>query len=55
VLEIVCEYLYYKQKHVGAKDVSDMDFPTELLLELVMAADYLHSRVYATSSPTWSL
>ncbi|KAK3049822.1 Transcription elongation factor B (SIII), polypeptide 1 (15kDa, elongin C) [Extremus antarcticus] len=44
VLEKVCEYFYYYQKHKGAKDVTDMDFPIELSLELVMAADYLDSR-----------
>lgn len=42
VLEKVCEYLYYNEKHRDAKDVADMDFPTELSLELLMAADYLH-------------
>lgn len=34
--------MYYKEKHQGGKDVSDMDLPMELLLELVIAADYLH-------------
>jgi transcription elongation factor B subunit 1 len=41
VLEKVCEYLYYNQKHAEAKDVSDMDIPPELCLELLIAADYL--------------
>ncbi|CBX92922.1 hypothetical protein IAQ61_005729 [Plenodomus lingam] len=41
VLEKVCEYLYYNQKHAGSKDVSDMDIPPELCLELLIAADYL--------------
>lgn len=41
VLEKVCEYLYYNQKHADSKDVSDMDIPPELCLELLIAADYL--------------
>jgi transcription elongation factor B subunit 1 len=41
VLEKVCEYLYYNQKHMESKDVSDMDIPPELCLELLIAADYL--------------
>lgn len=41
VLETVCEYLYYKEKNKDEKDVPDMDFPMELCLELLLAADYL--------------
>lgn len=41
VLEKVCEYLYYNEKHKESKDVPDMDIPPELCLELLMAADYL--------------
>ena len=41
VLEKVCEYFYYNEKNKDEKDVPDMDFPTELCLELLMAADYL--------------
>jgi hypothetical protein len=41
VLEKVCEYLYYNQKNSNSKDVSDMDIPPELCLELLIAADYL--------------
>lgn len=37
----MCEYLYYNQKHAESKDVSDMDIPPELCLELLIAADYL--------------
>mgnify|MGYP004503097169 CR=1 FL=1 len=52
VLEKVCEYLYYNQKHADSKDVSDMDIPPELCLELLIAADYLdgmllfHIKIY---------
>lgn len=42
VLEKVCEYLYYNEKHKESKDVPDMDIPPELCLELLMAADYLN-------------
>ena len=42
VLEKVCEYLYYNEKHKDARDVPDMDIPPELCLELLMAADYLN-------------
>ncbi|KAF2728750.1 POZ domain-containing protein [Polyplosphaeria fusca] len=41
VLEQVCLYLYYHQKHAEARDVPDPDVPQELLLELLMAAEYL--------------
>jgi elongin-C len=41
VLEQVCNYLYYHQKHAEARDVPDPDLPQELLLELLMAAEYL--------------
>ena len=50
VLEKVCEYFYYNEKHKDAKDVPDMDIPTELSLELLIAADYLDG----TIKPTWS-
>lgn len=42
VLEKVCEYLYYAEKHRDAKDVPDMELPPELCLELLMAADFLN-------------
>jgi len=42
VLEKVCEYFYYNEKHKNAKDVSDMEIPPELCLELLMAADFLN-------------
>ncbi|PSN73331.1 cytochrome P450 [Corynespora cassiicola Philippines] len=41
ILEKVCEYLYYNQKHAESKDVPDMEVPPELSLELLIAADYL--------------
>ena len=41
VLEKVCEYLCYNEKHKDQIDVPDMDIPPELCLELLMAADYL--------------
>lgn len=41
VLEKVCEYLYYNEKHKDSTNVADMDIPPELCLELLMAADYL--------------
>ncbi|KAK4983736.1 elongin C [Elasticomyces elasticus] len=41
VLEKVCEYFYYNEKHKDSRDVPDMDFPPELCLELLMAADFL--------------
>ena len=41
VLETVCEYMYYNLKHKESKDVQDMKLPTELLLQLVVAANYL--------------
>lgn len=45
MLEKVCEYLYYNEKHKDAKDVADMDIPPELCLELLMAADYLNGKL----------
>lgn len=44
MLEKVCEYFYYNERNKSAKDVTDMDFPTELCLELLMAADYLDGK-----------
>ncbi len=44
VLEKVCEYFYYNEKNKDAKDVPDMDIPTELSLELLIAADYLDGK-----------
>jgi transcription elongation factor B subunit 1 len=42
VLEKVCEYFYYNEKHKNSRDVPDIDVPAELCLELLMAADYLN-------------
>jgi transcription elongation factor B subunit 1 len=44
VLEKVCEYLYYNEKHKQATEVTDMEIPPELCLELLMAADYLQGQ-----------
>lgn len=41
VLEKVCEYFLYNEKHKDQVNVPDMDIPPELCLELLMAADYL--------------
>ncbi|GME24995.1 Transcriptional elongation regulator [Neofusicoccum parvum] len=54
VLEKVCEYLYYNEKHKDTKDVPDMDIPAELCLELLMAADYLNGEwPHPPSSRSW--
>ncbi|EFX06685.1 transcriptional elongation regulator elc1 elongin [Grosmannia clavigera kw1407] len=41
VLEKVVEYFQYWYKNQNKEDVPDMEIPTELCLELLMAADYL--------------
>jgi transcription elongation factor B subunit 1 len=41
VLEKVCEYFMYNEKHKDQANVPDMEIPAELCLELLMAADYL--------------
>lgn len=41
VLEKVCEYLYYNERHHDMTNVPDMELPPELSLELALAADYL--------------
>lgn len=41
VLERVVEYLYYNEKYRESVDVPDLDIPSELCLELLMAAEYL--------------
>ncbi|KAJ5811386.1 Elongin-C [Penicillium riverlandense] len=41
VLEKVCEYFLYNEKHKDQTNVRDMEIPPELCLELLMAADYL--------------
>ncbi len=48
MLEKVCEYFYYNEKHKNSKDVPDMDVPAELCLELLMAADYLNGEFLCT-------
>lgn len=45
MLEKVCEYFYYHEKMKDARDVPDMEFPLELSLELLIAADYLNSKI----------
>jgi hypothetical protein len=46
VLEKVCEYLYYNQKHVKSQDVPDMEIEPALCLELLIAADYLDGEFF---------
>ena len=41
VLEKVVEYFYYNEKYRNSEGVPDMDIPSELCLELLMAADFL--------------
>ncbi len=41
VLEKVVEYFYYSEKHRNSEGVPDMEIPSELCLELLMAADFL--------------
>jgi transcription elongation factor B subunit 1 len=41
VLEKVVEYFYYNERYRNSEGVPDMDIPSELCLELLMAADYL--------------
>ena len=42
VLEKVVDYLYYNEKYKDARDVPDMEIQPEMVLELLMAADYLN-------------
>jgi hypothetical protein len=49
VLEKVAEYFYYNWRNRDAIDVTDMDVPPELCLELLMAADYLDSEMTCSS------
>ena len=53
ILEKVCEYLYYNEKHKQSKDVPDMEIPPQLCLELLMAADYLHGSYTTGNSKQW--
>ncbi|CAK7219425.1 elongin C [Sporothrix bragantina] len=41
VLEKVVEYFQYWYKNKDREDVPDIEIPTEMCLELLMAADYL--------------
>jgi elongin-C len=43
VLQKVVEYFYYHERHRSSVGVPDMDIPSELCLELLMAADYLET------------
>lgn len=52
VLEKVCEYLYYNEKHKETKIAPDMEIPIELSLELLLASDFLDrafNRMFAKS------
>lgn len=42
ILEKVVEYLYYNQKYKNCVDVPEFYVPTEMALELLVAADFLH-------------
>lgn len=48
VLEKVAEYFYYNYKYRDEENVPEMHIPTELCLELLMAADYLDGMLYHT-------
>lgn len=41
LLEKVVEYLYYNLKYQNEVDVPEFDIPTEMALELLVAADFL--------------
>lgn len=41
LLEKVIEYLYYNLKYKDVVDVPEFDIPTEMALELLVAADFL--------------
>lgn len=41
VLEEVCKYLYYAERNQDEIDVPDPPIPTDMCLELIVAADYL--------------
>ena len=41
VLQKVVEYFYYNEKNQDSIGVPNMEIPSELCLELLMAADYL--------------
>ncbi|KAJ6118557.1 SKP1 component POZ [Penicillium samsonianum] len=43
IVEKICEYLCYNEKHKDQVNVPDMDIPPELCLELLMAADFLNT------------
>lgn len=42
VLEKIVEYLYYNYKYKDCVDVPEFIVPTEMALELLVAADFLH-------------
>jgi transcription elongation factor B subunit 1 len=42
VMEKVVEYLYYNAKYRDSVDVPEFSVPTEMALELLVAADFLH-------------
>ena len=41
MLEKIAEYLCYAARNKNVAGVADMDIPSELCLELVLAADFL--------------
>ncbi len=44
-METVCQFLYYKMKNKEVKNVMDMELPIEQLLQLIVAADHLQSKL----------
>ncbi|EQL34863.1 hypothetical protein RJZ56_000827 [Blastomyces dermatitidis] len=51
VLEKVCEYFLYNERNKGQTNVPDMEFPLEMCLELLIAADYLDSMFFFSAYP----
>ncbi|KAL8346474.1 hypothetical protein RB601_003832 [Gaeumannomyces tritici] len=51
VLGKVVDYFHYWYRFKNAQDVPDMEIPTELCLEILMAADYLGMHSVLPLSP----
>lgn len=42
VLEVIAQYLYHAEKYKDVKDPPDLDIPLEVVLDLLLAAEYLN-------------
>lgn len=48
LLEKVCEYLHYNYRYKNQLDIPKFDIPPEMVLELLVTAEYLEGKIIIT-------